>query len=265
MKLRRFYAKKPIELAHVRAVRDVLKNTFNWNITAAQYHLFYQFATYTVKAIDEADKVVKDNGQPINFWVMYSTQAGRTLDIETRDAARISIDVHNLADPPEQILNAIEPVLGLEVVDQMTSGAPASTAFIAHVFDEPSQNYANELARFLSLLSIRCYSGRAFSANRVSDKVNSRLAERDLFFSIVTPHDDFTWVTQEISTAAARSKPLFILKQNGVALKEGLLGDHEYIPFASGELSRTFIPILEGINELCGRQSSMFPWASDKQ
>lgn len=148
---------------------------------------------------------------------------------------------------------------------QATRGGPTSTAFIAHAFDDLSHNCANELARFLSLLGIRCYSGRAFAPTRVSDKVNTRLAAYDLFFAIVTPRDDYTWLTQETSTAAALNKPVFILKQSGVSIKEGLLGDQEYISFEDTEISRTFIPILEGINAISGRELEVCPWGASNE
>ena len=94
-------------------------------------------------------------------------------------------------------------------------------------FTDDGTSYANELARFLTLLEIRCESGRAFSPKRVSDKVNARLAKHDMFVAIASPQEDYTWITQEIATAAALKKHVFILKESGVDLKEGILGDHE--------------------------------------
>jgi hypothetical protein len=214
-----------------------------------------------VEKIDDADKIVASNGQPADFEVRFTSRGGRTILINTLIPSRIYIEVNNRSDPPEPILNAVETVCGLKPLAESTRG-PASTAFIAHAFNDLSQHLANELARFLSLLGIRCYSGRAFAPTRVSEKVNSRLVAHDLFFAIMTPDDDYTWLTQETSTAAANSKPVFILKQADAELTPGLLGDQEYIPFAPGEFAKTFIPILEGINATSGRHPELFPWQS---
>jgi hypothetical protein len=61
-----------------------------------------------------------------------------------------------------------------------------------------------------------------------------------------------------MATGAALEKPVFILKQLDDDLKEAILGDHEYISFPKGQLSKTFIPILEGLNELRGFESGYF-------
>ena len=55
-----------------------------------------------------------------------------------------------------------------------------------------------------------------------------------------------------MAAATALNKPVFILKQTDVSLKEGILGDLEFIPFPKGEISRTFIPVLEGLAQLRG-------------
>ena len=65
--------------------------------------------------------------------------------------------------------------------------------------------------------------------------------------------------------SSVQGKPIFILKQSDVELKSGLLGDQEYIPFAPGELSKAFIPILEGINAIAGIPTELFPWQSSEQ
>ncbi|HEY4233044.1 MAG TPA: hypothetical protein VGM76_06445 [Lacipirellulaceae bacterium] len=259
MILTRYYARKPLEIAHVRAARDLLTSKYNWSLSTAKYGLHYVSGHYSVDGIDEADKVVAVNGPPNDFLIQFISQGGRTLTIDTRKPIPISIELNNRSDAPEPLLSAIETVFGLQPLAESSTGR-ATSAFIAHSFDGQAQNLANELARFLTLLGIRCSSGRAFTPTRVSDKVSTRLAAHDLFFAIVTPSEDHTWLTQEISTAAAYSKPVFVLTQSDVEFKPGLLGDQEYIPFAPGELSMSFIPILEGVNAIAGVASELFPW-----
>lgn len=264
MKLTRYYSRKPIEGGHLRAVRDLLSTTFQWSFSYSNYVLYYLDAFYSVDRINEADQIVLEHGQPAYVYVSFSSQGGRTVNIETRVGNHISISADNKTDPPDLLIDAIEPVLGVTRLTESTHIQNPTSAFIAHVFDEKGHSAANELARFLSLLGIRCQSGRAFSPKRVSDKVNDRLAAHDMFFAIITPHDDHTWITQEIATASALHKPVFILKHSSVDLKTGILGDHEYIPIGDETVRMSFIPILEGIVEISSHSATLFPWQDDE-
>ncbi len=260
MQLTRYYSSKRIEIGHIRAFRDVLSSTFNWEIANANYSLYYPGSLYTAGKLDDADKVVATHGQPIHVRVAFTSSSGRTVTLETRVGNHIAIDVDNKNEPPERVLDAVEPILGIERLSEAAHLQTPSSAFIAHVFNDEGHNSANELARFLSLVGLRCYSGRAFSPSRISEKVNDRLSAHDLFFGIVTPHEDHTWINQEISTAATLHKPVFILKHLKVDMKTGILGDQEYIPFETGAISKAFIPILEGINEIAGKSTAIYPW-----
>lgn len=252
MKLTRYYQPKQFDAGYIRAVRDVLTTSFDWGFAQANYELYYASEIYRIEKIKEVEKIVSDVGQPTSVRVFFKSQGGRTITIDTRDGGRISIDVYNRSDPPTKILDAIEPVLSLELLGELPTDQTVSSAFLAHGFNNDGTKYANELARFLALLGIRCESGRAFSPSPVSEKVNARLARHDMFVAIASPQDDYTWITQEIATAAALKKHVFILKEASVQLKTGILGDHEYIPFPKDQLSKAFIPILEGLNELSG-------------
>ena len=261
MQLTRYYKKKQIEGGHIRGIRDLLSNSFDWSFARANYSLYYPPSQhYSIDAIKEVDAVIAKHGQPTDVFLMFTSQGGRICNIETRVKDRISVQVDNKGDAPEKVLDALEPVLSLELLGELTTGQQISSAFVAHGFTDEGTTYANELARFLALLGIRCYSGRSFSTGRLSDKVSIRLGKHDAFFAIVTPQEDHTWITQEIATAAALKKPLFILKRLGVTLKEGILGDQEFIAFPEGHLSKAFIPILEGLSELRGLEVPVEPY-----
>ena len=124
------------------------------------------------------------------------------------------------------------------------------SAFLAHAFDDEGSQYAYEVTHFLELIGIRSQTGRGFSPDSVSEKVQKRLEKHDIFMVIITSQEDPTWLNQEMTAARYLKKPIFILRQKETPLKLGLLGDHEYIQFPKGQISKTFIPILEGIQEL---------------
>jgi hypothetical protein len=260
MQLTRYYSSKRIEVGHIRALRDLLMSTFRWEFAYAQYTLCYPDFLCSVGTIDDADKLVAKHGQPVHVRVAFSSMGGRMLTLETRVGNHIAIDVDNKDEAPERILDSAEPLLGIVRLAEAGRLQPLRSAFIAHAFNDEGHASANELARFLSLVGLRCYSGRAFSLGRVSEKVNDRLCAHDLFFGIITPHEDHTWITQEISTATTLRKPVFVLKHTAVVLKMGLLGDYEYIPYETGAISKTFIPILEGINQISKKDTPLYPW-----
>ncbi len=252
MKLTRYYRSKQLNFGQIRAMRDVLTGSFDWGLAEASYELYFVSEVYRITTIKEVEKVVQNVGQPQTVRVFFKSKGGRTIAIDTCHQGRISIEVHNLSDPPTKLLDAIETALSLELLGELPSEQNVSSAFLAHSFNDDGAKYSNELARFLTLLGIRCESGRAFSPSRVSDKVNSRLARHDMFVAIASPQDDYTWITQEIATASVLKKHIFVLKEATVELKPGILGDLEYIPFPKDQFTKAFIPILEGLNELRG-------------
>ncbi len=124
------------------------------------------------------------------------------------------------------------------------------TVFLAHAFDDIGRSYAHQITRFLNLLGFQVVSGEGFSPERVSSKVRRRLTEQELVIAIVSRDEDVTWITQEIATANAVDKPLFLLILEGLALKPGILGDLEYVRFLDKQLSGAFAAVLEGLQEL---------------
>ncbi|MEX1028330.1 MAG: hypothetical protein WD049_10070 [Candidatus Paceibacterota bacterium] len=262
MQRTRYYHKRAIGIAGVRTLRDVLRSSFDWGFSYASYCLYWPSEYITVSAIDEIEPVLQEKGQPDDVRVSFTSTGGQMLTLDTRGvdlrSQRMQIELDRIKGSMNKLLQSIEAALSLEPIGEVPSERKVSSAFVAHAFDDHGQAYANELGRFLGLLGIRCHSGRGFAPKSVAEKVTSRLAAHDVFVGIATPQEDYTWITQEIATAAAIGKPAFILKESDVKLKEGILGDHEYIAFPKGQLSKSFIPVLEGLNDLQGIDSSQF-------
>jgi hypothetical protein len=51
--LTRFYEKKPIDSASIRAMRDLLKEKFNWGFSYTNYTIYYPGEFYSVDTILE--------------------------------------------------------------------------------------------------------------------------------------------------------------------------------------------------------------------
>ena len=60
-------------------------------------------------------------------------------------------------------------------------------------------------------------------------KVLRRLKAQEVVVVVVSRREDQTWLTQETTLASVTGKPLFLLVQNDVEFKPGILGDIEHI------------------------------------
>ena len=92
-------------------------------------------------------------------------------------------------------------------------------------------------------------TGRSYSPQSISNKVKERMDKQDIIIVIHTNGEEITWLTQETLLGSVK-KTLIILKQQGANFKPGILNDFEYIEFIDRNIQTTFIPILEGLNEL---------------
>jgi hypothetical protein len=128
------------------------------------------------------------------------------------------------------------------------------STFIAHGFDETGKRYASEVRLFLEALSIKVETGEYFEPGSVPDKVKSRIEGCDMFVAIVTPQDNQTWITQETVFADSKGKQPFVLVDNTMDYRAGMLGENEYIAFTPGWISEGFVKILQGLNKLRGSE-----------
>ena len=212
--------------------------------------------TITYNSFEEAFNDIKENGNPKRFYIVLSGTINKKSFnlrlvrlINLRDQYIFKIEVEDIKST--DIVDSITDYLGLEPGDEFCAQSNLErTAFIAHRFDSAGTELADKLARFLELLGIKVSSGRSFSPGPVSSKVKSRIKSQALFFLIISPGEDNTWLTQESILGIFQDKPLFRLREESAKLKTGILTDYEYIPFESLNIQNTFIPILEGLREL---------------
>jgi hypothetical protein len=248
MNIKRFYVKQDIELAQVRGIRGVLLAELKWEISENEFILTYPGEELKIDDFDKLSQAVKNRGKPNCVFVTLKSASGDALEIQTCGPNEVVIELKS--DDPDRVFSEIEPLLGLTRVTDVVTPQVIRSAFIAHAFDDEGRQYAGEVSHFLELVYIRSESGRTFSPGSIREKVLQRLARHDMFVAIITPQDDDTWLTQECAVAVTSKKPVFLLKSDDTQFKHGLLGDLEYIPFPKGQISRTFVHILEGIKEV---------------
>jgi hypothetical protein len=154
----------------------------------------------------------------------------------------------------KNLFTEIEETLSLETIKpkilEEKHESRERTIFVAHSFDQSGKSYAYELNQFLTLIKFKVSTGEGYSPESVSRKVRRRLSSQEVVIIIVSRKEDTTWLTQEASGATFLDKPLIILKEEEVEFKSGIHSDLEYIQFKQGFISSTFIPILQGLQEL---------------
>ena len=79
------------------------------------------------------------------------------------------------------------------------------------------------------MIGVEPVTGRHFEPSSVAEKVKRRIENSDAFLAIITPQDDQTWIIQETTYAESKNKYPFLLVEQGTEMKQGLLGDREYI------------------------------------
>lgn len=150
------------------------------------------------------------------------------------------------------LFTIIEEEFSLEIVKPKTiiNLSPKRTAFVAHSFDQIGRSYAYELIQFLNLIQFKVETGDRFSPESIAKKVKRRLKAQEIVIAIISKKEDYVWLTQETTGATVLEKPLFILIEEGVEFKAGIHSDLEFIKFPPENISTTFTPILQGLQEL---------------
>lgn len=160
----------------------------------------------------------------------------------------------NTLENIRQHFSEIEEAFLLETVKpkalEEQERARKRTAFIAHSFDQKGKSYAYELSKFLRLIGFEVLTGEGYSPESISKKVKRRLASQEVVIIIASEAENATWIIQEAAGATFTDKPVIMLIEKGIQLKPGILGDHEYIEFQEDNISTTFMPVIEGLQEL---------------
>jgi hypothetical protein len=209
-----------------------------------------------IERLDDISEYVKANGSPRHFSINLRGDDGKgqfwlAIYRGTADDGWKFLKISLTSESPEDALKSVVEFLELRPAEPVQLMKElARTAFIAHRFDEPGQEAADKVARFLSLLGFDCATGRGYAPGSVAEKVRSRLTSQAIVVVILTPGDDSTWLVQESLLSSVSGKPLIILKESKADFKPALLSDHEFIPFSGKRVEQAFIPLLEGLKAL---------------
>lgn len=244
----RHYRRQEVDPKTLVSIRDIVNQSkMEWGHGTWGYQFLYPTQTIEVASADDIPSTVATYGPCSLHYLYFKSKTGRFVAFDARNRHFLQLEVCDRSKPAEQTVTKIEAALNLSPIVMMIR-----SAFVAHGFDGEGQANAHEVRRFLELSGLEVTDGKSFAPLSVSEKVSGRIEKGDILVAIVTPQDDPTWVTQEITRADTLGKHPFILKDDRVEFKGGILGDREYISFQHGCISQTFTPILEGLRELRG-------------
>ncbi len=123
--------------------------------------------------------------------------------------------------------------------------------FVSFRFDDHSKALAFELREFMELVGLEFVSGLGYEPRSISEKVLERLSgPLDIFIILFSDSGDSSWLNQEIGVARARKLPILVLKEEGVNVDSGMLGDTEYLVFPMGNISKAFVGVLQALSYL---------------
>jgi len=129
-----------------------------------------------------------------------------------------------------------------------------AAAFVAHSFATEDEDIINRLTDFFAKLGVSCESGKRAEPTSVSDKVQKRIRDCELFIGIFTrrgePHEDGSygtpaWLVEEKALAIAAHKKVLIFVEAGVKDFGGTQGDLEYIKFDRNNFGDALISAID--------------------
>ncbi len=157
----------------------------------------------------------------------------------------------DLVIPLKRLRHGPAPV----VVWRATAEVPfQSTAFVGQSFADSDRDVNECARRSLEALGVRVVTGEKPKADRISEKVKTRIDAQYIFVALFTRRDrihgkkEWTtspWVIDEKAYASSKGKKLIIFKEAGVGSIGGIQGDYEYIEFSRDSLETIPLSLVE--------------------
>ncbi len=128
------------------------------------------------------------------------------------------------------------------------------TAFLGHSFSSSDASIVACVRGVLEVIGIIVTTGEKPKADRVSEKVKTRIDAQFHFVGLFTRRDKLEgrnewttspWLIDEKAYAVGKGKKLILLKEDGVTSIGGIQGDYEYVEFSRTKLEELVLRILE--------------------
>jgi len=200
---------------------------------------------------DEFLEIIKQYRNPISTWTHCHWEKGdddigitigvKRSEIDTTIKAKDLTIIGGLHDKICEVFQARNPIR--EKSSKLRYDLKR-TVFVAHRFDKPGNDYANELMRFLRRLGFEVVEGEGYEARDIPAKVADRIKTQDIFICIVSEGDS-SWILSEVAYAKGLSKYIIILVQDDLSFRKGIIGtDYEHLSFPNNRIERVYSDLL---------------------
>lgn len=139
--------------------------------------------------------------------------------------------------------------------------------FVGYGYNERDQWIEDQVIPMLRSLDFEVLSGKDMHGDVLQDEVKSRIKQSDAVIGFFTIRDgqgdaDFTshiWVRDEIVHAEALDKPIVPIKEDGVKVPDGLLGDRQYIPYSNQDRLGCVVELVNALDRKNIRRVKLEP------
>jgi len=208
----------------------------------------YNYPDYEQEIID-----ITGFDEYLNLSVL-STTAEKASEIINLFKVELELEEYIVEDKKENVINylknEIENINNRIInIEQTILDNKKLNAFISCRFDDISENYVNQLARFLELLGINVITGMGYEPRAISEKVLERLSNNiDILFYLIHSSGESIWTRDEMAVSIGKGSNIIPIVEKGIKIEQGILGNYEYIPFEKNHIGDSFLRILEAIN-----------------
>jgi len=269
MEIKKQYAPCQITREHLSQIEELFlkKNADRFKY---RFSLYFKGESISTQSKNEFISITNLKGYPESFYYnMYAIKVSKSkhhdreyeseetlfdlvLSKSFFEGPEVSVSAHKVEDV-YSVLEEIQKICNLKAPPKEVKKQESQkqkSVFIAHSFDKKGKAYGQILARFLQLLEYDVKSGDKYSPERVDAKIKKRFTTQEILMIIYSPKADYTWLHQEAGGGAFVDKPVFIFKEKSVKIKEGIFKGREYLVFPAGNIEKTFIEVIEGLEEI---------------
>lgn len=258
MKIEKDYVYKNINPNDIYPIKEYFEKKVDKSEFTCK--LDYGYTKYDIDDFSKLNATIEDRGLPDSFSFEMSLykliqkpykRENRILHAYLYSYLNYGVELRVYSDSLnycEKTIVIMEQKLGLTPKERVVK---KDKIWIGYPFNKQGEDYKGDLEEFFSLFDFKVITGKKYSGESVKDKVRRRIKSQDLVVQIWSKKedDDYTWIRDEGVGASFLEKPLIILKEEGLEINTGILGDIEYITFPEGHISEAFIQLIYGLRK----------------
>jgi hypothetical protein len=143
--------------------------------------------------------------------------------------------------------------------------------FVGYGYNSRDRWIEDQVFPMLRVMGFFVVDGKDMHGESLQPEVKSRIDQSDAIVGFLTIRDgqgdaDFTshiWVRDELVYANAKEKPIVLIKEDGVRVPDGLLGNRQYIPLLQNDRLACVAELVHALGRRNMRRLRIEPEADD--